>query len=502
MRRPQLVSRRTRHISALDRRLVDRSARLPASSADAVLRALSLAANANRLWFAVGAGVIAFGTPAQRRAGVRGLVALGIASGVANGVAKPLFPRRRPPAEAVPLMRRLISPPVSSSFPSGHAASAAAFTTGVALEAPALAVAVAPLAAAVAYSRVHVGVHWPSDVLAGAALGAVVAVGTRRWWAVRADEPALVGPAERVPPLLGGDGLLLVANPQSGSGGGAELLADVRTRLPAATVLELSDDVDLDHEIDARVRAGAVRALGVLGGDGTVSAVAEAAVRHGLPLAVLPGGTLNHFARDIGADDIAATVVALDAGEVALADTARVRVDDGSERTVVNTASLGGYPDFVRLRERWEHRIGKWPAAAVAMLCVLIRAQPLRTTIDGEPAAVWMLFVGNGTYRPGDQVPTARTDLHGAGLDIRYLRADRRFSRLRLIWASITGTLGDSPTYVHRRADKLRVRVDGPPVSLATDGEVDTRSSAFDFVGDPASLPVFRRTDRQTPPSH
>ncbi|MFF0501320.1 phosphatase PAP2 family protein [Nocardia aobensis] len=499
MRRP-LVPRRVRGINTLDRRLVDRSARLRPSAADTVLRSLSHAANANRLWIAAGVGAIAFGTTAQRRAGARGLVAVGIASGLANGVGKPLFPRRRPPAEAVPQMRRLISPPISSSFPSGHAASAAAFVTGVAQESPALAVAVAPVAAAVAYSRVHVGVHWPTDVLAGAALGAAVAVGTRRWWAVRRDEPATVGPAQRIEPLIGGEGLLLVANPNAGSGDGGGLLADLIRKLPEAVLLELGDDIDLDAEIDTRVRSGSIRALGVLGGDGTVSAVAEAAVRHGLPLAVFPGGTLNHFARDVGVEDIAATVIALSSGQLALADTARVRLDDGSERTLVNTASLGGYPDFVRLRERWEHRIGKWPAAAVAMVCVLVRAQPLRATIDGEPASVWMLFVGNGTYRPGDQVPTARTDLHGAGLDIRYLRADRRFSRARLIWASLTGTLGDSPTYVHRRADKLRVRVDGPPISLATDGEVDTRGASFDFIGDPATLPVFRVADRDSGP--
>ncbi|MDN2500876.1 glycerophosphatase, partial [Nocardia nova] len=94
MRRP-LVPRRVRGINTLDRRLVDRSARLRPSTADTVLRSLSHAANANRLWIAAGVGAIAVGTTAQRRAAARGLVAVGIASGLANGVGKPLFPRRR-----------------------------------------------------------------------------------------------------------------------------------------------------------------------------------------------------------------------------------------------------------------------------------------------------------------------------------------------------------------------------------------------------------------------
>ncbi len=84
---------------------------------------------------------------------------------------KPLLPRRRPAAAELPDYQTLPDPPTSSSFPSGHAASAAAFATAVAMESPRAGLAIAPLAAAVAYSRVHVGVHWTSDVVAGAAVG-------------------------------------------------------------------------------------------------------------------------------------------------------------------------------------------------------------------------------------------------------------------------------------------------------------------------------------------
>ncbi|WP_369028462.1 diacylglycerol/lipid kinase family protein, partial [Nocardia farcinica] len=114
-----------------------------------------------------------------------------------------------------------------------------------------------------------------------------------------------------------------------------------------------------------------------------------------LPLAVFAGGTLNHFARDLGVDDAAATLAALESGEVMRTDIARVRFGGDGERTFVNTASLGGYPDFVRLREKLQSRLGKWPAAAVALLRVLSRAQPLHAIIDGERVEIWMLFVGN-----------------------------------------------------------------------------------------------------------
>ncbi|GAB2639556.1 bifunctional phosphatase PAP2/diacylglycerol kinase family protein [Nocardia goodfellowii] len=487
--------------SALDVWLVDRSARVRPSRADRMLRGLSTSANHSRLWIGVGAAMILLGNPAARRAGTRGLVAVALASGIANGIAKPLFPRRRPPDESVPFVRRLVKPPVSSSFPSGHSASAAAFATGVALEYPAAAVAVVPVAAAVGYSRVHIGVHWPSDVVAGAALGAGVALATHRWWAVREDEPALLGPAARIEPLEQGRGLLMVVNPLAGagSGGGPYDWTLLREQLPEADFVELDPAVGLDAQLEERLRHKDVRGIGVLGGDGTVSSVAGFAVRHRLPLAVLSGGTLNHFARDAGVDDIDDTLAAVRTGQVAACDAALVRSDDSAARTFVNTASLGGYPDFVRLRERWQEHLGKWPAAGISMIRVLLGAEPLHVVIDGQPMAIWMLFVGNGRYHPANQIPRSRPELHRGTLDVRYLRADVPFSRTRLIWSTLTGTLGSSPTYVRHERHRLEVSVTEASVSLATDGEVDFKGRDFVFESQPDTLILFHRDPRTDP---
>ncbi|MBM4476264.1 phosphatase PAP2 family protein [Rhodococcus hoagii] len=465
---------------------------LPPSGFDGGLRTLSNAANHSVLWMGVAAGMGLAGGRA-RRAAVRGVLAVAGASALSNAVLKPVFPRRRPPAGTPEFtVRRGLPAPRSSSFPSGHSASAAAFATAVALEYPAAGVALAPLAAAVAYSRVHTGVHWPSDIAVGAGVGAAVALATRRWWAVRDEEPATLGPDRTTQALVEGDGMVVFVNPGSGSDDDA-VRTEVEQALPKARIVEFDGDRDFAAQIDEIVAARSPKALGVCGGDGTVVTVAAAAVRHDLPLAVFPGGTLNHFARDAGVGDVASTAAAIADGSAELVDLGRIRVDGGEEATFVNTASLGGYPDSVRLRERWQPRLGKWPAAALAMARVLKSAQPLKVTIDGAEHAIWMLFVGNGRYTPSDQVPMSRPEIHRGTLDVRYLLADHRFSRIRLVAAALTGTLGTSPTYAHRNAPSVSIEIDGDPVALATDGEVVADGRRFEFRSEPRRVVLYRR---------
>lgn len=419
------------------------------------------------------------------------MLAVAAASAVANGLLKPLFPRSRPGSEQTPLVRRLLVPPMSSSFPSGHSASAAAFAVGVALESPAAGAVVAPLAAAVAYSRVHTGVHWPSDVAAGALLGAAIALSTRRWWAVRTEDPADLGHGADAPSLPRGKGLLVLINP--GSGSGDTITDDITAALPDAEFFEPKPDIDFNEQLETRIAASNPSALGVCGGDGTIVSVAESAVRHSLPLAVFPGGTLNHFARDAGVADVASTAEAVERGHAAHVDLASVVVDGSDRAFFVNTATFGGYPDSVRLRERLEGRIGKWPAAAVAMVRVLAAAQPLDITLDGNPLEIWMLFVGNGRYSPSDQVPMSRPSIGSGTLDVRYLPSKPFLSRTRLVLAALTGTLGNSATYVHTSVDRLTVAVAGPDVALATDGEVTADGRTFEFDTDKNGLVLYRK---------
>ena len=148
----------------------------PTETLDHGLRRLSHAANYSRLSIGAAALLSVFGGRDGRRAAVEGLASVGVTSAVVNQVIKRLATRRRPDREGheVPGARH-VAMPSSASFPSGHSAAAFAFATGVGHTLPDAAAPLRGLAAVVAYSRVHTGVHYPGDVVAGALVGTILA---------------------------------------------------------------------------------------------------------------------------------------------------------------------------------------------------------------------------------------------------------------------------------------------------------------------------------------
>ena len=151
----------------------------PTPTLDEPLRRLSHFANHSKLWLAVAAPMIAFGGARGRRAAMTGLVAIGINSAVVNLPMKFASKRDRPDREAAGVPdERHVRMPTSTSFPSGHSASAFAFAGAVAGTMPLLSAPLRGLATVVAYSRVHTGVHYPGDVIVGAVVGATIGEAT------------------------------------------------------------------------------------------------------------------------------------------------------------------------------------------------------------------------------------------------------------------------------------------------------------------------------------
>jgi membrane-associated phospholipid phosphatase len=159
-------------LGAIDRAVYGAIASVPAPALDDAMRRLSRSADRSRLWFGI-AGALALTGPAGRRAATRGVLAIGATSAVVNLGVKTLSRRRRPDrAQARVPGARQVAMPSSTSFPSGHSAAAFAFATAISRDSPWLAIAIQFLAGGVAYSRVHTGVHYPGDTVAGALIGA------------------------------------------------------------------------------------------------------------------------------------------------------------------------------------------------------------------------------------------------------------------------------------------------------------------------------------------
>jgi membrane-associated phospholipid phosphatase len=160
-------------LGAIDQAVYAAIAAVPAPALDQAMRRLSNAANYSRLWLGLAAGLALTGGPAGRRSAARGILAIGVTSAVVNLGVKSISARQRPDraGAAVPGGRQ-VPMPSSTSFPSGHSACAFAFATAISRDSPWLAVAAQFLAGGVAYSRVHTGVHYPGDTVAGALIGA------------------------------------------------------------------------------------------------------------------------------------------------------------------------------------------------------------------------------------------------------------------------------------------------------------------------------------------
>jgi membrane-associated phospholipid phosphatase len=164
-----------RWLGAADQALYAAVAATPTPLLDEPVRRLSQAANFSRIWLSIAIGLAVLGGPDGRRTAVRGTLAVGVTSATVNLGIKFVHPRKRPDraASRVPLARQ-VTMPSSTSFPSGHSAAGFAFASCVGQRLPRAAPPLLALAAAVAYSRVYTGVHFPSDVIIGSAVGAAI----------------------------------------------------------------------------------------------------------------------------------------------------------------------------------------------------------------------------------------------------------------------------------------------------------------------------------------
>jgi undecaprenyl-diphosphatase len=248
------------------------------------------------------------------------------------------------------------------------------------------------------------------------------------------------------------------------------LVAEARRRLADVELFDLEPRADLAGAIDRALLED--RVIVAMGGDGTINAVAQHLVARGT-LGVLPGGTLNHFARDLGVRNPSRALETLERGEPRAVDLGRIE-----GRFFVNNATIGLYPEVVMERDHYQWMaLGKWGAAARASLRVIRRAEPLLGTIsadgDARGLTAWIVFVGNNRFgAPPGRVGT-RERLDEGILDVRILTtAEHGRRRTKLALAVLRDRTWRGRRLVRREARRVEIQLTDRPRLISVDGEM------------------------------
>jgi diacylglycerol kinase family enzyme len=290
--------------------------------------------------------------------------------------------------------------------------------------------------------------------------------------------------------------IVVIINADAGAGYGVQWSDDLAAKFRSfdfepSIVLAGSSAALLDAATQARQQEVAIVVAG--GGDGTINAVASRLVGSDVALGVLPLGTLNHFAKDLGIP------LELDLAIANLADGQRVRVDVGevNGRIFLNNSSLGLYPDIVRDREKQQRRLGrgKWLALCWATLAALRRFPFLnvRLNVNGELHArrTPFVFIGNNDYIMQGFEIGERRRLDAGMLSLYMAQHSGRLGLLQLALRALCGRLAQARDFDRLQATDIQIVTRHKHLRVATDGEVTVMATPLHYCTRPGALIVI-----------
>ena len=292
-----------------------------------------------------------------------------------------------------------------------------------------------------------------------------------------------------------GMGIPAFVNPEAGSAKAAiEALEEAE-----GFDLHLAPPGELPALLAKEVAATTPRVL-VAGGDGTLAGAASVLAGTGTALAVLPGGTLNHFARDHGlpAEPAEALAVAR-SGTVTTVDVGYVNGE-----IFINTSSVGAYTRYVRTRDRLERRFGYWAASLLAGLRILftLRPMPVALGVNGSTrvCTASLVFVGVGERKLGIPGLGQPADQGRRGLHVVLPRGRRQTRRFARAFARLDsgGVVEPKPLGVDTAVvDRLVLALRSRSAEVATDGEVRRIATPLEYRFAPDALRVVTPADPQ-----
>jgi diacylglycerol kinase family enzyme len=290
--------------------------------------------------------------------------------------------------------------------------------------------------------------------------------------------------------------VMVIVNGGAGHGHDDQAADDLRAKLRDAGLdAELVLAKDGDEMIASAKRAlqQGVKLIAAGGGDGTINAVASVVAGSGVHFGVLPLGTLNHFAKDLGIPLELADAVR----NLAEGTPRKVDVGEVNGRIFLNNSSLGLYPDIVRDREKQQRRLGrgKWLAALWAALGALRRYPflSMRLSVEGERLArrTPFVFIGNNRYTMEGLAIGERDCLDDGLLSLYVAQHPTRLGLLRFAIDALFGKLGTERNFDVFEAAEMEIETHRPRLHVATDGEVTMMDSPLRYRVRPGALTVL-----------
>lgn len=276
---------------------------------------------------------------------------------------------------------------------------------------------------------------------------------------------------------------IVLANPKSGPDGVS--IKSLRESFPDADVKEV-DGGDLENAIVEAAKSGAPW-VGVYGGDGSQRTAAKVLADGDVPFLVIPGGTRNHFARELGMATVEAAAEAARGGR-----TRDVDLGEVNGQVFINNASIGFYAALVRERVLHEKNRPKRVSDAIAAWEQVRRGHRFRVIVDGVRHRAWLVFAGNGCYSSKITELGNREEIDSGALDVRIVLAERRLARTRTILGLMLGGVKSSPVVDQLIKPEVEVDIVGAnSADVALDGEVTRMATPLKFRSRPGVLRVL-----------
>jgi len=279
--------------------------------------------------------------------------------------------------------------------------------------------------------------------------------------------------------------IVVVYNVRSGSGSTKSSLA----MMMRAAGISVDEWVAIGDGFEKRLmpHIKANKTIAVVGGDGSQRAVAALVAGTKAVMAPLPGGTLNHFTKDLGvAQDMEQAIERLPTRKAISIDVALV-----NDIVFVNNSSVGLYSHSLLEREKSEKHLGKWLAAVRGAFRALVRFRRYAVTVNGLSMRSPFIFVGNNAYKFQKSLLAERSSLAGGSLTMFVLRSRSRVGMARATLLDRFGGRKRTDEFIIDHPKSVVIEAKRPELTVSLDGEVIRLKTPLEYKIQPKSLKVL-----------